>query len=269
VTAVAAVSVLTTGGLGHPLAALAAIYGVAAVLSGLSGFGFSAIGCLSFALLAPELAVAMLMALSLLTQLSGAAALRDDLRRHVMPWRRRDGVLPYLAGGIAGLPIGLTLLSGLALGQLKGTLSVVLIGYAAWSLLRAPLARTIAKPNAIRSFLVGAAGGVVGGFSAFPGSAIVVWNVLSGVDKAQGRSLTQAFILAMQIVGLALLLARHPALFGGAFWALFLAAAPIALLGNRVGVAIYRRTGDAGYRRVTLAALGAAGIGLLLQLALQ
>jgi hypothetical protein len=57
------------------LAALLTIYAVAAVLSGLSGFGFSSIGCLSFAVLSPELAVAMLMGLSLLTQAFGAAAL--------------------------------------------------------------------------------------------------------------------------------------------------------------------------------------------------
>ena len=73
----------------------------------------------------------------------------------------------------------------------------------------------------------------------------------------------------MQVVGLALLLARDPALFGGGFWGIFLVAAPVALLGNRLGIAIYRRTGDIGYRRITLAALGTAGLGLLLQLALQ
>ena len=51
----------------------------------MSGFGFSAIGCLSFAVLSPELAVAMLMGLSLLTQASGAAVLWGDLRQHMTP----------------------------------------------------------------------------------------------------------------------------------------------------------------------------------------
>src|SRR4051812_35960057 len=228
------------------LAALAAIYAVAAVLSGLSGFGFSAIGCLSFAVLAPELAVAMLMALSLLTQAVAAAALWGDLRTHILPWHRRDGVMPYLAGGIAGMPLGLALLSGLASSELKAGLSVLLIGYATWSLLRAPAprTRTRSEPNAARSFLVGAAGGVVGGFSAFPGAALVVWNAISGAGKEQGRALTQAFILSMQLVGLALLLAHRPALFGATFWQLFVAASPVAVFGNRIGIAIYRRTGD-------------------------
>ena len=251
------------------LAALSAIYAVAAVLSGLSGFGFSAIGCLSFAVLSPELAVAMLMGLSLLTQASGAAVLWGDLRQHMTPWNRRDGVVPYLAGGVAGMPFGLTLLSGLGILELKVGLGLMLIGYSTWSLLRRASTGPRPASSAARAFFVGAAGGVVGGFAAFPGSALVVWNTLTGVGKEQGRALTQAFILSMQVVGLALLLARHPALFGHGFWGIFLVAAPVALLGNRLGIAIYRRTGDIGYRRITLAALGAAGLGLLLQLALQ
>jgi len=277
------------------LAALLSIYAAAAVLSGLSGFGFSAIGCLSFAVLPPERAVAMLMALSLVTQASGAAALRSDLRRYMLPLRRPDGVVPYLVGGVAGLPFGLALLSGLEIGELKAGLGGMLIGFATWSLVQAPraaataptpttsmppaarspslppttAARRTPPPNAARSFIVGAAGGLVGGFSAFPGAALVVWNAIAGVGKEQGRALTQAFILAMQVVGLALLLARHSALFGAGFWALFITAAPLALVGNRIGIAIYKRSGSVAYRRVTLYALGAAGMGLLVQLALQ
>ena len=139
------------------LAALLTIYAVAAVLSGLSGFGFSAIGCLSFAVLSPELAVAMLMGLSLLTQAFGAAALWSDLRRYMTPWRRRDGVMPYLVGGVVGLPLGIALLSGLATRELKIGRGLMLIGYATWSLLRVPTAGARREPNATRSFFVAAA----------------------------------------------------------------------------------------------------------------
>jgi hypothetical protein len=45
-------------------------------------------------------------------------------------------------------------------------------------------------------------------------------------------------------------------------------SAPIALACNQAGVAIYRRTGDVGYRTITLLALGASGMGLLLKVAL-
>ena len=51
------------------IAALMAILFSAGVMSGLSGFGFSAIGALSLLLLKPTLAVPLLMALSTINQL--------------------------------------------------------------------------------------------------------------------------------------------------------------------------------------------------------
>jgi uncharacterized protein len=253
-------------GVGHPaaLAALALIYTTAAVFSGLSGFGFSAIGCLSLALLPPQTGVAMLMSLSLVTQAWSFRSLRSELRRHSGSWTRRDGVLPYLIGGTAGMPVGLAILATFGARELSVSLGVLLIAYSIWSLAKpAGLPLEAGPPSARRSFLVGAAGGVVGGFSAFPGSAIVVWNGLRCVGKEEGRALTQPFILWMQIVGLVLLLTTRPQLFGASFWTLFTAALPATLLGNSVGVVIYRRTGDVGYRSITFAALGVSGLGLV------
>jgi hypothetical protein len=251
------------------LLGLMAIYAAAAVFSGLSGFGFSAIGCLSLVILPPQLGVALLMGLSLFTQMASFKSLWGELRHHVGPWHSGDGVLPYLAGGAAGMPIGLRILATFGTSHLTVALGLLLIGYAAWSLLK-PVSLLLKKqtPSRARSFLVGTAGGVVGGFSAFPGSALVVWNGLVGVGKEKGRALTQPYILWTQIVGLAILLATHHTLFGPQFFGLFLAALPAALLGNRLGIAIYRRTGDIGYRRVTFAALGVSGVGLLIKVAL-
>ncbi|MCE4555424.1 TSUP family transporter [Pelomonas cellulosilytica] len=253
----------------HVALALALIYTTASVFSGLSGFGFSAIGCLSLLVLPPPLAVALLMGLSLLTQLASFGSLRRELRQHLGPWRRRDGVLPYLAGGTVGLPVGLHILGAAGAPALTTGLGLLLIAYAGWSLAR-PAARPpmAGEPSLLRPFLVGAAGGVVGGFSAFPGSAVVVWHSLRGTGKQQGRALTQPYILWMQLVGLALLAATQPQLFGHPFQMVFVAAAPLTLLGNLLGVAIYRRTGDVGYRQLTLLALGLAGVGLLLKVAL-
>ncbi len=257
---------MTLSAIGHPAAftALALIYTTAAVFSGLSGFGFSAIGCLSLALLPPQTGIAMLMSLSLVTQAWSFRSLRGELRRHSGSWTRRDGVLPYLIGGTAGMPVGLAILATFGARELSVSLGVLLIAYSIWSLAK-PVGLRLrgGPPSAWRSFLVGAAGGVVGGFSAFPGSAIVVWNGLLGLGKEEGRALTQPFILWMQIVGLALLLATRPQLFGPVFWGLFAAALPASLLGNSAGVAIFRRTGDVGYRNITFVALGLSGIGLV------
>ncbi|MBG6081921.1 putative membrane protein YfcA [Rubrivivax gelatinosus] len=248
---------------------LSLIYLVAATFSGLSGFGFSAIGCLTLMLLPASTGVALLMALSLVTQASSYGSLRAEMRRHAGRWHRADGVLPYLVGGTAGMPFGLAILAEFGGRGLSAALGVLLVAYAAWSLLK-PAALQLRRrcPSARVGLLVGAVGGVVGGFSAFPGSALVVWNGLTGIGKERGRALVQPFVLWMQIVGLSLLLATRPQVFDRSFVFLFVTALPAALLGNRLGVGIYRRTGDLGWRRYTFWALGLSGAGLVLKVAL-
>lgn len=248
------------------LVLLAATYAAAGVFSGLSGFGFAAVGSLSMIALSPQLAVPLLMVLSFATQAASLRTLWAELRPVGAPWHRPDGVLPYLLGGLAGMPVGLSILTTSSAELLKAVLGLLLVGYASWSLLRpAKLALRALCPNLNSALLVGLAGGVVGGFSAFPGSALVVWNGLTGRSKEQSRALTQPFILFMQVIGLSLLFAARPELFDSAFCVLLVLALPIALLGNGLGVAIYRKTGDRSYRRVTLIALGLAGTGLLLK----
>ena len=244
--------------------ALLAVYLLAGVFSGLSGFGFSAIGCLSLLALPANLAIALLMGLSLVTQAASLSSLWAELRDHAVQRRWNEGVGPYLAGGTAGMPVGLWILAKIGGDLLTILLGALLIAYSGWVLLKpASMILKSHGSSATRSFLVGAAGGVVGGFSAFPGSAIVVWSGLTGATKQQGRALTQPFILWMQVVGLVLMLGNRPQIFGPAFWSVFVSAAPAALAGNLLGVAIYRKTGDVGYRRITLCALGLSGLGLL------
>ena len=249
--------------------ALYVLYAAAGVFSGLSGFGFAAIGSLSLLVLPASLAVPILMGLSLVTQAASLSSLWAEMRVE-RPWRWRGGVMPYLAGGTAGMPFGLWILARTRADVLTAALGALLMAYATWLLVKpAAAALKIRQPSGRYSFLVGAVGGVVGGFSAFPGSAIVVWNGLTGATKQEGRALTQPFILWMQIVGIALMVATRPFLFGQPFWSLFVGAAPVALVGNLLGVGIYRKTGDVGYRQVTLVALGAAGAGLLFKVALS
>ncbi len=252
------------------LLTLAFIYLTASVFSGLSGFGFSAIGCLSLLVLPPQRGVVLLMALSLATQASSLRKLWPELRPYALPWRRHDGVLPYLAGGTFGIPVGLAILTVLGTRQLTISLGILLMMYSLWALLNGGRGRLKdPMPTHWRSFVVGAVGGMVGGFSAFPGSAIVVWNGLRGAGKEEGRALTQPFILWMQLVGVVLFAVTRPRMFDASFWAILTSALPTALLGNTLGVAIYRATGDLGYRRITLAALGFSGAGLIVKVMLS
>jgi uncharacterized membrane protein YfcA len=247
------------------LLGLAAVYAVAAVFSGLSGFGFSAIGRLSLLALPPQQGVALLMGLSLITQGLNLNALWPECRLYFSFRQPGIGLMPYLLGGCCGLPLGVLILTHCGVQPLLLSLGGLLVAYAGWSLVQ-PARLPGAKPQHwAPRLLVGAVGGIVGGFSAFPGAALVVWNGLTGAGKAKSRATTQIYILFMQILALALLWTSRPASFDRAFWTLLVMAAPAAVIGNRAGVALYRRTGDLGYRRITLVALGLVGSGLLIK----
>ena len=76
------------------------------------------------------------------------------------------------------------------------------------------------------SALVGMTGGIIGGFTAFPGAAVVVWSGLRRLPKAQSRSIVQPYILGLQLVSLAMLAIERPETFSPTYWALLLITVP-------------------------------------------
>jgi uncharacterized protein len=243
------------------IAALLVIVGASALMSGLSGFGFSAIGALCLWLLPPKLGVPLLMGLSAANQLMSIRQLRAD-----MPPIRRwwpHGPAPYLLGGLIGVPAGLGILQRLPTSTLVAVFGVLLVFYAAYSLLKP---QTLRLPNAggwMLSCLVGAIGGVVGGFTAFPGAAVVVWSGLRRLPKRESRAIVQPYILALQLLALLLLAVAHPETFSRVYWSLLLLTLPIVLPCTLIGVYLYRFLSDANFRRVTFMLLGVSGAGLL------
>ena len=248
---------------------LALIYVFAGIVSGFSGFGFSAIGALSLIYLPPTLAISLLMMLSLGTQAMSSISLRHEMQEHFRPWYRADGVIPYCVGGTLGMPMGIQIMLLAGTKALMFVLGLTLVAYSAYSLWKPDKLQIRSAGSWRSSVLVGACGGVVGGFSAFPGSVIVIWNSLKGVPKEKGRALTQPFILFMQLVGLALIWATQPEVFSGEFWTLFSIMLPLALLGSVAGIAIYRKTSQLNYRSFTFALLGLSGLGLLAKSAIS
>jgi len=241
---------------------LAAIYAASAVFSGLSGFGFSAIGALTLCVIPPQLGICMLMLLSVFTQAMSLRSLRSEVRAHNTHWQ--TGFLPYAAGGVLGLPVGLQILAHMPARALVCALGLLLVAYSLYNAFKPRSLRLPARDTSLGGALaVGAIGGVVGGFSAFPGSALVVWNGLKNVPKERGRALTQPFILVMQLAALSIVACARPALFDQRLLALLLPAMPIAWAGNRLGIEIYKRTSQVNYRAVTLAALAVSGLSLV------
>ena len=255
-------STLNNGGGFSPTVAgvVAVVLFLAGVVSGLSGFAFSAVAACVLWLLPPLQAVPLIMLLSACNQLLSVGTLRNEMV--LCGTAEREGALAYIAGGLVGVPIGLALLQTLPAGTFAGGLGLFLIVYSVLVLL---------KPDSLRIRLsgwkpavaVGAAGGIIGGFSAFPGSMPVVYLGLRGVSKAETRGITQPYILALQLVSLGILALTHSAIFNAQFWLLWALTLPAVLLGSLTGVALYRRMSEVNFRRAVLILLIVSGASLV------
>jgi len=243
------------------LIAICVILAISGLMSGLSGFGFSAVGALCLWFLPPKLGVPLLMSLSTANQLMSLGQLKADLR----PWKEwwPDGPTPYLLGGLIGVPAGLAILHALPTASLMIVFGSVLVSYAAYSIFKPDSLHVSVKGGPLSSGLVGAIGGVIGGFTAFPGAAVVVWTGLRQLAKRESRSIVQPYILGLQIISLTLLAVQHPETFNRTFWTFLVITVPVVLPGTLLGVNLYRSMSDINFRRVTFLLLGASGLGLL------
>jgi uncharacterized membrane protein YfcA len=243
------------------LASIEAIVFLSGVMSGLSGFGFSAIGATTLLLLTPILQVPLFQTLSTGNQLLSAGQLRED-----MPKSWKDvwsGPGPCMLGGVVGVPIGIWLLSHLPAAQLMMVFGSLLVVYAVYSMFKPSSFKLRGFDGTASGVAVGFFGGVVGGFTAFPGAAVVVWTGLRGLPKARHRAIVQPYIIMSQIYSLGLVAWLHPAYLSNRFWLLLVLAFPAVVPGTLSGLAIYKRMSDLNFKRVTFLLLGISGMALL------
>jgi uncharacterized membrane protein YfcA len=239
---------------------IAAVLFCAGVVSGLAGFAFSAVAACVLWLMPPLQAMPLIMLLSTCNQLLSIGKLRREMT--LLGNAEREGALPYIIGGLVGVPFGVALLRGLPVSWFAAGLGLFLIVYSTF---------TLVLPGRVRLTLsgwqvagaVGALGGVVGGFSGFGASILVVYLGLRDADKSAVRGITQPFIVVMQLVSLGVLAAVDPAVFGSLFWLLCAVTLPAVLLGTSTGVALYRRLSDHNFRRAVLLLLIVSGASLV------
>ena len=249
------------------LCLIAVILCVSGLMSGLSGFGFSAVGSSCLLLLPPKLAVPLLMALSTANQFMSLGQLRQDMPKS---WAEAwpEGSAPYICGGVIGVPIGIWLLNHLPAPKLMLVFGVILTFYSVYSLVKPAHAETKGA-GAASGIAVGFIGGTVGGFTAFPGAAVVVWTGLRNLPKRATRAIVQPYILVLQMVSLATNAYAHPDIFGRRFWLLLAITMPVVLPGTIGGVLLYKRISDVNFKRISFILLGLSGVGLLVKVLLR
>lgn len=219
-------------------------------VTGLAGFG-TGLAALVFWLqvLPPVLAGPLVVVCSVVGQLQTLPKIW-----HAIEWQR---VLPFILGGILGVPIGTLLLTQIDVRVFKFGVGILLIIYCSWMLLgNSRLTSNLGGRRA--DALIGLGGGILGGLAGLSGPLPTIWASLKNWDKDQRRGVFQAFNLS--ILTLALI---SQAIGGLVTWEL-VRVAMIALIGTISGAwlgrRLYARLGNEQFHRVVLIILLLSGI---------
>jgi uncharacterized membrane protein YfcA len=218
-------------------------------VQGLSGFAFGLVAMAVWAwALDPVLAGPLVVFGSLLGQLLSAGS----IRRGFDPRR----VLPFVAGGVLGVPLGVALLRHIDPLAFKLAVGVLLVVWCPAMLLARDLPR-VAGGGRFADAGAGMLGGVMGGLGGLTGPAPTLWATLRGWDRDAQRAVFQVFNLAMHALTMAAYLATGTV--SAEVARLFLVVAPAMLVPTLIGARLYRRFSDAAFRKVVLGLLAASG----------
>lgn len=199
----------------------------------------------------PRLAASLSVFGSLTGQLLAAFTVRRG-------WDFR-ALLPFLAGGLAGLPLGLYLLPRLDVPLFQATLGLLLVVLCPLMFFSARLPKVHGGPAG--DALAGAAGGVMGGLGGFTGVVPTLWCTVRGFAKDRQRAIIQNFNLAMQVVTLGSYLATG--ILEVRMLPLLAVVAPAVVLPVLLGARLYAGISEAAFRKVVLGLLTASGVALL------
>ncbi len=226
---------------------------VAALASGLAGFAFALIASgVYLHVLEPAAAVALVLAGSLATQAVTVFRLRAGI-----VWPR---LWPFLAGGVIGVPLGTLMLGRFDAETFRFVVGLFLVAYSLF-MLAVKHPPPVAAGGRAADAAVGLIGGVMGGLAGLSGAVPTVWCGLRGWTKDEQRGVYQPFIVAMQGLGLGTLAAAGAV--GVDTWIAFAICLPALLAGAFIGLKLYARVDDRGFRRIVLGLLLVSGLALL------
>ncbi|MFF7057271.1 sulfite exporter TauE/SafE family protein [Achromobacter spanius] len=225
----------------------------AGFVQGLSGFGFGLVAMSFWAwTIDPRLAAAMTVFGGLTGQLLAAFTVRRGFS-----W---SNLLPFVAGGLVGIPVGVQLLPHLDPVIFKACIGGLLAVWCPLMLFATRLPR-ITAGGKVADGVVGAMGGVMGGIGGFTGVIPTLWCTLRGFDRDVQRSVIQNFNLSMLVVTMAGYL--YTGVVTRDMLPLFAIILPAMLVPTLLGARLYVGISDVTFRRVVLGLLTLSGVALL------
>lgn len=222
----------------------------AAVLRAFTGFGFALAAVPVFSLLmAPTQAVVLSSSLTLAISLLTVRTYWGGYPIRAM--------LPMVLCSLVGTIAGVILLGHISAQQFKLWIGLAVIAVC--------IALSVYRPRRHQEgvALTGVTGlfsGLMNGAFAIPGPPVIMYAMTIQADPARSRALLMTFFL----FSAALALAGYGAagFFTPASPVLFLLALPAMVAGDKLGYHLFRRFGQALYRRVALLVLFAVGFGI-------
>lgn len=202
--------------------------------------------------LEPRLAAALAVFGALTGQVIAAVSVRRGFDLHRL--------LPFVLGGLCGLPVGIYILPRLDVALFKGLLGLLLVVMCPLMFFAARLPR-ITHGGRVADAAAGAAGGMMGALGGFTGVIPTLWCTVRGFEKDVQRAVIQNFNLAMLAVTFTTYLATGIATRD--MVPLFAVVAPAMLVPSLLGARLYHGIGEAAFRKVVLALLTASGVAML------
>lgn len=226
-------------------------------INGLAGFG-TALFALGFFLsvMPPIQAVAVVAVLSVASSLRGLWLVRSTMRTQA----RR--ILLFVLPGIAGIPVGIAVLTFLDARTLKLAVAGFLLLYGSYFIMRRSLPQVDYPVRALDA-MVGLLGGILGGAASLSGALPTLWCSMRPWSKVEIRCVLQSFnavILGTTAAALWLRGAIAPDT-----PILLVIAVPTALLSSQLGIAAFARIPEQHFRRLLVGLCLLAGIALLLR----
>ena len=230
---------------------------IGGMTTGIAGFAMGlVVSGIWLHILTPIQTAALIVGYALLAQTYSIWKLRQ-----AMSWRK---VAPFIIGGAVGVPIGALLLTYINPAHLRIGVGVLLVLYSIYS-----LAKPALKPvqGGVPTDLgIGFFNGLLGGLTGLGGIIVTVWVQLRGWPKDVQRIVFQPVILAAQAMT-AISLA-----FAGAYTAetikLYLYGLPALAAGIWIGLKLYGKLDEAGFRKVILVLLLVSGLSLVVPMSM-
>lgn len=226
---------------------------VAGFVQGLSGFAFGMVAMSFWAwTLDPRLAATLSVFGALVGQLLAVFTVRRGFNLRLL--------LPFVLGGLAGIPLGVAVLPHLDMAWFKALLGGFL---ALWCpvMLMARSLPPITVGGRLGDTVAGMAGGVLSGIGGFAGPVPTLWATLRGFGKDEQRAVIQNFNLSMLLVTMGTYVGTG--IVTREMLPMFAIVAPAMLIPTLLGTRLYIGISDLRFRQIVLSLLTVSGIALL------